>query len=226
MARARSRSAGLVAIHPIDVAPVAYRVGFTLVAVGALVFGSRFRRVDLPLLGLAVPLALANGAFLPLLGTIAAPPLAAAARLPRGAAALLSLLAACSVVASSLAAQRSNTAPPSGLVGVLARSGVAHRVFCEPLEWCSTVTAQGSPRLRVFMDGRVALYSPALRREQRAIARVHRGWQAQAAAAGIDAFLVTRRGALATLLGLDPRWRSPASDDRAVLYVRRGREPR
>ncbi|MFZ1126288.1 MAG: hypothetical protein WAN59_14205 [Candidatus Baltobacteraceae bacterium] len=212
----------LVPVHPVDVAPAAYRVGFTLVVLGALAFGARLRRAELPPLGFALLLALANGAFLPLLGAVAGPALACAARLPRAFCVALVSAAACAAVGVSLETDRANAGQPYELVAQLAADGTSHRLFCEPLEWCSVATAAAAPGLRPFMDGRVAEDPPALRKMQRAIGRVNAGWRAEVSRARIDTFLVTRNEALATLLGLDPHWRRIASDERALVFVRAG----
>jgi hypothetical protein len=210
---------GLLPVHPIDVAPFAYRAGFTLVVVGALAFGTRLRKADVPSLLLVTLLALSNGAFLPLLGAVAGPALACAARLPRALCALLALAVACAAGGISLRADNATAHQPYELVATLAADGGSHRLFCEPLEWCSVATAADVPGLRPFMDGRVAQYSAEARKTQRAIGRVHAGWRAEASHAGIDTFLVARNDSIATLLSLDPRWRLAASDERARVFV-------
>ncbi|MGP6157056.1 MAG: hypothetical protein ACLPYS_06020 [Vulcanimicrobiaceae bacterium] len=211
---------GLVPVHPIDVAPLAYRAGFTLVVVSSLAFGARLRRADLPLLGLALLLALGNGAFLPLLGAVAGPSLAYAARLPRMACALLALGVAAAAGATVLHADPVTARQPYELIAPLAADRVSHRLFCQPLEWCSVATAADARNLRPFMDGRVADYPVAVRNEQRSIGRVHEGWKREISRARIDTVLVGRNDALATLLGLDPRWRRVASDERAFVFAR------
>ncbi len=211
---------GLVPVHPADVAPFAYRAGFTLVVVGGLAFGARLRKADLPPLALTLLLALANGAFLPILGAVAGPALAGAARLPRWACAVFALGVACAAGAAALQPDRATAGQPYELVATLAAERVPHRLFCEPLEWCSVATAAGVPGLRPFMDGRVAEYPLALRKVQRTIGRANGDWRGAASRARIDAFLVARSEALATLLRLDRNWRQSASDGRAILFVR------
>jgi len=68
---------GIVAFHPSEVAPLSYRVGFTLIALTALLAGVPRRAAGEALLVcFATLLALANGAYLPLFAVLVAPVLA------------------------------------------------------------------------------------------------------------------------------------------------------
>ncbi len=131
---------GLVPMHPIEVAPLAYRAGFMLVVLGGLGLGARLRTADVPVLAVALLLSLANGAYLPLLGAAAGPALASAARgfVPRVVAAALAFAVAALVIIVAVQAGRSDAHEPSELVGRLRADGAPPRqLFCSSLAWCS-----------------------------------------------------------------------------------------
>jgi hypothetical protein len=240
---------GIVAMHPVEVAPQAYRIGFTLAVVAFFVAGSGARaRVSLRdalLVVLAMLLALANGAYLAIFGVLVAPVLAglAYATFVRGAAdeardahhassrtgdavvgtAALLLALALAV----LLAPRANAAlalQPYALANVAFASG-PHRFYCANVDWCSYAVAEGPRGTSALVDGRITAASGAALDAQRTIAHASPGWRAVLERRHIDVMLVRHDRALATLLRMRGDWRVLASDDAADLFTRTKRMP-
>ena len=224
---------GIVSLHPVDVAPIAYRVGFTLAVFAALALGlQRGREGSIPLLVFAAMLALANGAFVVVFGVLVAPLLAgsAAAAFPRAARlaggsmrgdlAVAGGLILLAVGLGAYAGARPAPLPPGfELAARLAADGVPHRLYCYNVDWCGQALA-GAPAVRVFMDGRIAAYPDAVRELQRDIVRLKGHWRKVLDDDRIDALLVRRDRPLATIVALSPAWHVVASDPSTVLYER------
>jgi hypothetical protein len=225
----------IVALHPADLAPVGYHLGFTLAAVGALVVGVRRGAVsDALLVTIAILLALADGAYVSVFGVLAAPALArsAAALWPKtfarsvpetlgGAATALGAVVVAALVAATSVPPAPATASTADLAHALAADGRPHRLFCANLDWCDEAVALGAPNLRVFMDGRIAAYSSGVFAGQRDIALLKPGWRGELAAAGIDALMLRRDRAAVQIIGASPYWLRAGADRNAVLFVHR-----
>jgi hypothetical protein len=225
--------AGVVSINPIEVAPLGYRIGFTLVVLVACALGiARGREGTIPLLLFGTLLALANGAYVVVFGVLVAPLLAASAaaafpafargsaRAPRADFASAGFAVVLAAVVAWQAGQR--PAPLNGgfaLATTLAADGRAHRLYCWNLDWCDAVLSS-SPRVAVFMDGRVAAYPPDVRSAKADIVSVKATWRKVLNERRVDAMLVAKDHALAGLLALSPEWRAVDADDSAVLYER------
>ncbi|MBD5657517.1 MAG: hypothetical protein IAI50_20405 [Candidatus Eremiobacteraeota bacterium] len=228
---------GVVAIHPIEVAPAAYRIGFTLVVLAFLALGSgaRVRAGDASLVIFAALLALANGAYIAVFGVLVAPILARsayeslarhdlrdttyrAADFVLGAAALA--LTGVLAIACVPRAEAALAAQPFALANVAFANPTPHRFFCADVDWCSYVRARGPRGTTVLMDGRVAAYSAVDVETQRSLEHASAGWRAMLDRNRIDAMLVRRDRALGTLLAMRGDWRAIASDASAELYVR------
>jgi hypothetical protein len=227
---------GLVPYHPADVSDLAYRTGFVLAVLAALTFGAgRLRPGDALLWTAALLLALANGSYLAIFGVVVAPLLAASAAealgkrgpagpLARGPGARAVLAAAALVfaLAAALGGALRPAAPAdaSVLARTLAADGRGHRLFCAVVDWCSEAAA-ASPRISVFVDGRVEAYPAAVLTEQRDLAGLKGDWRGRLAGRRIDAVLVRRDRAFATLVGSRPGWSPAGTAGNLALYVRR-----
>ena len=215
---------GIAAVVPSVTAPHAYHVGLFAVLTLALAVGVRGRglREAVPAAA-AFVLALANGAFVPLFGIVAAPAIVAAlrdVRLPPFAAPSAAIVAVCAVAFAARAdASASATArQPYALAARAVRDdGARGTLFCANVDWCDVATAGGE---RVVMDGRIAPYDDAARAMQRAIAGAGRGFDRALATSGATAVLAASDSPLATLLALTPGWRVADRDDRATLFER------
>lgn len=226
---------GIVATHPAQVAPAAYRLGFALVVLAFIAFGSgvRLRAGDVALVTLATLLALENGALLAVFGVLVAPILAGAAyesfgRRPGvdalyGADARLTVpalaLAGGLAIVGAPAADAALARQPYALVNAAAR-GNHHRFYCADVAWCSYALATGPPGTSALLDGRIERYAASDVRAQRDVAHAAPGWRATLTRRGIDVMLVRRDRALATLLRMHGDWRPVASDATAELFVR------
>jgi hypothetical protein len=227
---------GIVATHPAQIAPAAYRVGFTLVVLAFIAFGSgvRLRVGDAALVTLATLLALENGALLAVFGVLVAPILAGSAyesfgrpprvEAPHGAADVCLAIAALALAGclAMFAAPRADAALASQPYA-LARAaalGNHHRFYCADVAWCGYAIATGPPGTSALLDGRTYLYAAGDVQAQRNIARAARGWRATLDRRRIDVLLVRRDRALATLLRMRGDWRPVASDATAELFVR------
>jgi hypothetical protein len=220
-------AAGIVTTVPAITAPHAYPLGLLALLVLALAFGSRERglRGALPL-GLAFVLALANGAFVPLFGIVAAPLVVAGFRGARrpsmpalsfglaGAAALAVAFVARAAPAAQTAAQPFALAAREAV-----RGGPRARLFCANVDWCDVASADGE---RVVMDGRIAVSGAPARAAQRTIVVAKPGWERALARSGATAVLAATDSALATLLNLSGSWREVERGERATLFERRG----
>jgi hypothetical protein len=186
-------------------------------------------------LAAGVVLTMVDGAYLPLLGIIAAPILAGSVRdvapqfglgpssrrLADAGLAFVALLAtiAIAIGINARANVASERVAPYELIERLAADGRPHVLYCSFLEWCDY--AIGSPNVRVWMDGRVERASLETRDVQRIVARVETGWPERLRAARIDALVVRRSDALATLLALSRDWSAGDGDESAQLFLRR-----
>lgn len=209
---------GILVTAPSLTAPHAYHAG--LFALLALAFAAGVRgsglRGALPVV-VAFVLALANGAFVPIFGVVAAPAVAAALRTVRFPAfivpaAALALIAAIAFVAGG-------EPRPTGQPDELAARAVPPpaTLFCANVDWCDPATARGG---RVVMDGRIAAYGPAARARQRAMESGGAGFTQALAASGTTGVLAGNDTALATLFAVLPGWRTAARDKRATLFER------
>jgi hypothetical protein len=101
---------------------------------------------------------------------------------------------------------------------LLAEARTPPRVFCEDFSWCSIFLNEPA---RFFMDGRCDPYPARMWREYREVIDGSRRWASILDDERIDAVLVRRNGALASLLAeRHGAWRSVASDRVSELYVR------
>jgi hypothetical protein len=227
---------GLVPYHPADVSALAYRTGFTLTVIAALAFGAgRLRPSDALLWTGATLLALANGAYLAVFGVLVAPLLAASAadalRLlpPSGgttsagrtrAAATAAALLLCVGAGSAGLLRKPAPAEAAVLTRTLASDGREHRLFCANLDWCSVAAASGFAHLGVYADGRVEALPPRVLAVQREVGALKGDWRRLLRANRIDAILVRRDRAFATLLGARPGWRLAGTTATITLFVR------
>jgi MFS family permease len=225
----------IVPFNPIEVAPLAYRLGFPLAFFAAFAVGVRPRRVgDVLLLLAAGLLALANGTYLPVFGVLVAPLLGASAAAefplpesklatPRGdvLVAIAGVLAAAILVATLVPRERP-AAPGYGLAAALALDAKPHRLMCMNVDWCDAAFANDSAT-RAFMDGRVGAYPQSVRDAQVAFVHLHGPWRRTLATYRIDAVLARKNRGLSMLMALTPGWKAVASDDLAVLYERGAR---
>jgi hypothetical protein len=224
---------GIVPLHPADVAPIAYRVGFTLAVFAALALGlQRGREGSIPLLIFGAMLALANGAFVVVFGVLVAPLLAGSARaaFPRVARIAAGSLRAdlwsgggivlLAAVLAWYAGSRPAPLPPGyQLAAALAADRAPHRLYCYNIDWCGEALAR-APAVRVFMDGRIAAYPLAIRELQRDIVRLKGHWRKVLDDDRVDALLARKDRPLATIVAMSRAWHVVASDASAVLYER------
>lgn len=215
------------AIAPSEIAPLAYHVGFLLVLVFGLAVGLRARRLGdaLPAL-VALLIGFANGAYLPLVGVVAAPLLAAGAfplraNVPRAAALTFCCVAALltNVAANDTAANVRAVSARDGAAAAIRAARLPHvrRLVCVPAAWCAAAVNDGG---RVLADDRVERAPPSVRDAQRAFAAANVRWRDSAARYGIDAIVIDRDSALASLLRLDAAWRFAGAQGHAALFVR------
>jgi len=224
---------GIVAYHPMDVAPLAYRLGFGLAVLAALATGTvRGREDRIPLLVFAAMLALANGAYVVVFGALAAPLLAASAVAAFGKLGNQTLgsvrgdavAGACVLAFGALLAWHfgAGAAPPPGfaLAASLARDSQPHRLYCANVDWCDAALA-GSPRVRVFMDGRVAAYPNTIWDAEHDTRTLKPHWRKRLDDFRVDTLLLQKDRAFATIIAMSGGWREVAGDASAVLYERR-----
>jgi hypothetical protein len=229
--------AGLVVYHPAEVSGIAYRVGFMLAVVTALCCGAgRLCASDALLWTCATLLALANGAYFAIFGVLVAPLLAAASadalrageRSPGPApralrASRLAFAALALVIAAAAGLAGSFRSAPEADAAVLARTlsadGREHRLFCANVDWCGVAEAAGAPRVRGYMDGRVEAFPDEVRARQSEIAALKGDWRGRLEADRVDAVLVRRDRAFATLLALRG-WRPAGESGPVALYLR------
>ncbi len=214
---------GILVTAPSFTAPYAYHAGVFVLLCLAFASGIRGRglRGALPVVVTFV-LALANGAFVPIFGIVAAPAAVASLRTMRVPAfvvpaAALGLIAAIAIV---VGVEPKATGDPSELAARTGRGGTpAGTLFCANVDWCDVAAARGG---RVVMDGRIAPYGRSARRRQRAIESGGTGFPRALAASGATGVLAGNDTALATLFALLPGWRAAARDERATLFERGG----
>ncbi len=218
---------GIVSTAPSEIAPVAYHVGFFLVLVLGLAIGLRALRFTgaFPAL-VALALGLANGANLPLVGVVVAPLLAGGALRPRTTVARgLALALTCvAVLAANVGpggtdANARASAQRDGAFLASRAAGLhdVRRVFCEQVAWCASAVAAGGS---VLVDDRVDRAPSPVRDAQLALGQAHVTWLGVAKRYGIDAIVVSRDSALASLLRLDSRWRTYGARGDTALFVR------
>ncbi len=226
-----------IAWAPVDVAPVAYHVGFTALVLAALALGVRARGPREAMLSLvAIALALGNGALLPIAAIVAGPTLAvAAANLFRARAtaddraivsksamvASLLLIAVIAiagslVVGSRVVAESAISNEPQRSLRELAKRNDIGRVACSDVVWCDGAVALG---LHVLADDRIGAMPTAVRRAQARIARARVGWRGDIGRYGVDAIATTPRTALATLL-VELGWTRVSRAGPVAVYVR------
>jgi hypothetical protein len=227
---------GIVAFHPADLVPLAYRTGFLLIVCAAFAVGLRRNRAGDVLLFLGAGyLAVANGSYLPVFGVLVAPLLAASAAAAFPSMAQMRLggsrgdmaigIGATAVAACALLAAMQHPAAPVpafALAASLSNDGHPHRLFCSNVDWCDAALGDGSSRTQVFMDGRVGAYPQRVRDAQRDIVRLKQHWLRTIGERRIDAMLLRIDRPLAGMLSLSHGWTVVASDDEAVLYERTG----
>ncbi len=229
------RFESLVPYHPADVSALAYRTGFSVAVLTALAFGAgRLRPGDALLWAGATLLALANGAYLAVFGVLVAPLLAGSAAAALGlqtrpaatsggrarAAAAAAALVLCTAAAG--AALRHPPAPAEAtiLARTLAADGRAHRLFCAGLDSCAVAAAAGAGQVGVYADGRVEAFPPSVLTAQRDTASLKGDWRRWLRVQRIDALLVRRDRAFATLLAARGGWRLAGTTEALALYVR------
>jgi hypothetical protein len=222
---------GVVAYHPIDVAPLAYRVGFTAMVLAGLALGlQRDRGASIPLFAAAAILALMNGAFVIVFGVLAAPVLAASAaaaypyfdKLSTGSLRgdIASGVAAVALAAGLVAvAAAPATAPGYALAASLASDGRSHRVFCYDVDWCD-VAISGAPLVSVFADGRVAAYPSTVLSRQRDIVAMKNHWRSAIERYKVDTMILRNDRPLTTMISMAPGWSVVASDSAASVFER------
>ncbi|MBD5632839.1 MAG: hypothetical protein IAI49_00045 [Candidatus Eremiobacteraeota bacterium] len=217
-------AAGIVTSVPAVTAPHAYRSGLFVLMLLALVAGARGRgmRDALPV-ALAFVLALANGAFVPVFGIVAAPVIVAGLRtlrLPAWAPVAFACVAVAAVALVARGAPPPRLASqPFELAAVEAVRARPHALLvCANVDWCDVALAGGE---RVLVDGRIAPYDADARASQREIAGVGRDWERALARSRATAVLAVNDSPLSTLLGLSTNWVATRRDERATLYERR-----
>jgi hypothetical protein len=226
---------GLVPYHPADVSAIAYRAGFTLAILAALAVGAgRLRPSDALLWTGATLLALANGSYLAVFGILIAPLLAASAssaldlampaagtlRTAGARTAVAAAFLACAAAGAAGLVRRPVPAEAAVLAQRLAADGRDHRLACAVLDWCSIALASGGPHLRVYADGRIEALPPAVLRESRDLGSLKGDWRRWLRVQRIDALLVRRNRAFATLLAARPGWRLAGEAETLALFVR------
>ena len=97
------------------------------------------------------------------------------------------------------------------------------RLF-HPYEWGGYLLYKISPRVPIFIDGRLDPYWTLLG-DYEALIHAAPGWRALADGYGIETALLPPACALARALEKDPDWKAVGTDGRAVLYARRGLRP-
>lgn len=225
---------------PFEIAPIAYRLGFTALVFAALTLGVRARGPrDATLAIVAIVLALSSGALLPIAAIVVAPTLAVAAadlgRRParerkRDVAATIGMvpyfvaLVVVTVVGSLVVGSRgvADTAranEPQRSLRDLARRSDIRRVACTEVEWCDGAVALG---LRVLADDRIGAMPIAVRRAQARISRARIGWRVDVGRYGIDAIATTPHTALTTLL-VESGWTRVSHAGSVAVFVRPGR---
>ena len=226
--------ARLLPIAPATAAPHVFRIAATLVVIGAMwLWSGRRRAADAPLVLAALFLCFYDGAFVPLLGIVAAPAFAAAARnryeatlAPGRADALAACLAGACVVAGALSAvphaptRSFGDASARALLESLPAGGTAHVVFCATIASCDY--AETLPGMRPLLDERVEIAPAGTLDAQEKIARARAGWPATVREQHVDAMLVPRSIALAQLVPSLTGWKLAASDADTRLFVREG----
>lgn len=222
---------GVVAFHPIDVAALAYRVGFTAMIVAGLAVGlQRDRGAAIPLFVCSAVLALLNGAYIIVFGVLAAPLLAssAASAYPRVAAMgagslrgdLASAIAGLGLAAALASFVAAPAAPPGyALAASLASDGHSHRVLCYDVDWCDVALA-AAPAVRVFADGRVAAYPSSVLDEQRDLVRMKPHWRKALDDNRVDTLILRKDRPLTTILELSPAWHVVAGNEAASVLER------
>jgi hypothetical protein len=226
---------GLIPLAPSAVAAHWYKPALLTIVLGAAALWPYRRSTsDMLLTGCAFVLVLINGAMLPLLGIVAGPALAAAAR--RRAPALAApprpsekrMDFAIAALAFALAAGFAawvRTAPlgserqdPQILIARLGANGVHHVLYCTPVTWCDDAAPYGN--IRVLVDDRVENATAAQLDAQQKIAHVRPGWRAALRDSGADAILVERESPLAQMLPAQNGWTIGLADDTAALYMK------
>jgi hypothetical protein len=224
----------ILPIAPATAAPHAFRIALTLVVIAAAwLWAGRRRLRDAPLVLAAFVLCFFDGAFLPLLGIVAGPAFAAAARAPAEpvpamkrsetlAAWCAGALVACAALFTlpHVPARSVASESPLPLFAALSARGGEHLIYCAAPAYCDY--AETLPGLRPFLDERVEAVSPATLQTQEKIARVRAGWQRALREARIDAMLVASTSALAQLIPAVPGWKAAGSDGDARLFVLEG----
>lgn len=110
-----------------------------------------------------------------------------------------------------------DTQPHRALAAIEALPGRSN-VFCANFTWCSFLL--GSPRVRVFLDGRADPYPSGVWDDYSAIIRVVPAWQATLARRCVDVVLLERTSALEQAISLSGEWRSSYSDGTFRAWVR------
>jgi hypothetical protein len=133
---------------------------------------------------------------------------------------MASALLVCAAAAGVGPLRRPVPAEAAVLARTLASDGRAHRLACAGLDWCSIAETVGSPRIGVYADGRVeALPAPVLA-GARELGSLKGDWRRWLREQQIDALLVRRDRAFATLLVARPGWRLAGTTDTLALFER------
>ena len=99
----------------------------------------------------------------------------------------------------------------------------SRNVLCADFAWCSFLL--GSPRDRVFLDGRADPYPQAVWDDYSTIVRVHEHWQQRLRLRSVDVILVGRAIPLEQALLLAPDWRSVFVNHDYRVWARVPRRP-
>jgi hypothetical protein len=135
----------------------------------------------------------------------------------------LAAVAAFTVVHDEKADGVRDSQPRAALAAIEALHG-PRNVFCADFAWCSFLL--GSPRDRVFLDGRADPYPQRVWTDFATIAHVAPKWQQTLRRRGVDVVLVGRTVPLEAALSLCPGWRSVYVDRDFRVWVRAQRTSR
>lgn len=109
---------------------------------------------------------------------------------------------------------------PEEAVAFLRTTPQPERVFVY-YDWGGYAIWKLNPQYRVFADGRADLYGDDLLQQGiQTVVQIRQGWRGVLDNWDVQTILVPPSTALAQALFLDPHWRSPYRDGRAVIFVR------
>jgi hypothetical protein len=88
-------------------------------------------------------------------------------------------------------------------------------------QWGDYLIYRNYPRQRVFLDGRTNYYGPKILSEYSGMMDGQRTWREILERYRFDLILCSPDAALASLIRIDPEWRTVDSDTKAVLFAKR-----